>query len=234
DGRAKAWNLRKGQYQVTETAWEAVHRVSENMSAEKLAVSESVVAWIDDAGVVVRRAADGATVGKPFSVRTHSKCDGSIPHEVALTRTHLIAHTHLDMGIYVYSLSNLELVHHFQYGNPDIGLFQYGNPDIGLFQYGNPDIGYRLIPACDHHLRVSDSGSAIWGGMQLYAHVSPSPHYFLLVDMPNCRIAEWGQELLEDSSPGPAIWVWYRKKHRDGEGGDREDEECVWMSVSDH
>ncbi|KAJ3275690.1 hypothetical protein HK104_003852, partial [Borealophlyctis nickersoniae] len=109
DGRAKGWKLRKGQYQLTENAWEAVYRAPVDIRGGKLAVNESVVAWIEDAGVIVRRAADGTTVGKPFWVRSVSTGVRIIPDEVALTRTHLIAHTYRNWRIYVYALSNLEL-----------------------------------------------------------------------------------------------------------------------------
>ncbi|KAJ3285171.1 hypothetical protein HK104_009613 [Borealophlyctis nickersoniae] len=197
DGRAKGWKLRKGQYQVTENAWEAVHRVPVGTCGERLAVSESVVAWVEDAGVIVRRAADGATVGKPFSVRRRlSTGVVTIPDEVALTRTHLIAHTYVDMGIHVYSLSNLELVHCFQYGI------------LGSFD--------RLHPVSGHQLRVSDCGSAAWAVMMHPYH----------------RVTDWVQKVPKDQpSEVPAIWIWYRGSHRDGEGGDGEDEECVWMRV---
>ncbi|KAJ3287119.1 hypothetical protein HK104_008744 [Borealophlyctis nickersoniae] len=200
DRRAKAWKLIKGQYQPTETAWEAVYRGGLFGLYVRLAVSETVVAWIEPAEIIVRRAKDGVPVGKPIPIT---------PDHIALTRTHLIGLAFDTMDIYVHSLSKLERVHQFHIENP-----------------------YRLLPIPDPQLHVSDSGSAVWVVMMHPSHRFPSPHHLVLVDMPNGRVTDWVQRVPEDQeSEEPFLWVWSRGDHQDGEGGDREDEECVWMRV---
>ncbi|KAJ3280243.1 hypothetical protein HK104_000808 [Borealophlyctis nickersoniae] len=223
DGRAKGWKMNKGQYQITEPAWEVVcGRARKAICDGRLAVSESVVAWIEDAGVIVRRAADGALVGKPFLVAVknfpshrRSFCQRVIPDEVALTRTHLIAHSHVDRRFHVYALSNLKLVYRFQL--PVL-------PNPGSFAGG-----LHL----DYPFRISDSGSAMWATAEpQLLPMFPSPHHFVLLDMPNGRVVDWVQKVPKTPRwEGPAFWVWYRANHGDGEGGDVEDEECVWMRV---